>query len=68
MEKYRYQLRYCGAPYGRGEYEIIATAYTESGLERLRKIKHSNPKYYGSNSYINDEDCNECCPGVEIDV
>ena len=62
MKKYRYQLRYCGAPCGDGEYEVVATCYKESGLNRLFDMK-GWPKYYGNNAYVFDSLKNEKITG-----
>jgi hypothetical protein len=59
MKMYRYQLRYIGAPYGDGEYEVVKTAMSLSGLKNLFKLKRENPKFYGSNSVIVDLKIND---------
>ena len=58
MKKYRYQLRYIGAPLGDGEYEIVKTAFSLKGLQNLFKMQ-DQPKYYGSNSIVVDTTIND---------
>jgi hypothetical protein len=54
MKNFRFQLWYTGAPMGDNEHEVVATAFSESGLKKLFKRQRSETRLYGSNSKIVD--------------